>query len=378
MKATSSTAIVERLFNEVGFPLISIYMPTHRAGSAIWQDPIRFKNLMRSAEHDLETAGVSRGQISALLRPLGDLRDDRAFWQHQTEGLAVFKSASAMELFHVATVVPELSVVGSEYHLKPLLMALSGDESFYVLALSQNRACLYRGAPDGRGDADGLAEVEGLELPDGMELKSASSDNSPQSHSAGRGVEIHHTAELNTKARLREYCRQVDQAISQVVSANAPLILATVDQLRGVFQESTTRPGLLPESISGNPDNTAPNQLFKQALPIARRYFDSRRIEASDRFLACCHTSQGLDETAETIHAARQGRIETLFVPTGVQIWGQINDAGEITLSDFKRPSDYDLLNLALIETWKSGGEVFAVAPDQMPGGRQIAAVARF
>ena len=378
MKTTASTAVVERLFNEIGFPLISIYMPTHRAGSEIWQDPIRLKNLMRSAEHDLETAGVPRGQISSLLQPLAALRDDREFWQHQGDGLALFQSTAGMEVFRLATVVPELSVVSSEFHLKPLLMALSGDETFYVLALSQNRARLYQGTPDGRGTPGVLKEVEDLVLPDGMNMKSAGDDNSPQSHSAGRGVEIHHVAEQNTKAHLAEYCRQVDQAITPVVSANAPLILAAVDQLAGLFRGSATRPGLLPESISGSPDNATASQLFKQALPIAQRYFDSRRIEASDRFLACCHTSKGLDETAETILAARQGRIATLFVPTGVQIWGQIDDAGGVTLSDFKRPSDHDLLNLALIETWKSGGEVFAVAPDQMPGGRKIAAVARF
>jgi len=371
MKTTISSAAA-KLFPENGFPLITIYMPTHRAGSDIWQDPIRFKNLMRAAEHDLETAGLPRKRRDALLQPLAEMRDDREFWQYQADGLAVFRSDTGIERFHLPVPVPELHVVGSRYHLKPLLMSMANRQNFYVLALSQKTSRLFRGSPNG------LDEVTGLVMPEGLPGRANGQGASLQSHSTGNGGQVKHGAELDRKPQLAAYCRQVDKAIREAVGDNDPLIVASVDQLAVTFREVSSSPGLLATVVSGNPDTTSKDQLFETALPLAMAHFDRRRLDAEEQFLRSIHSGRGLDQTGETIRAARQGRIETLFVPVGLQVWGQIDGNGALSISDFKRPQDQDLLNLALIDTWKSGGQVFAVAPENMPGGRTIAAVARF
>ena len=50
-------------------PSISIYIPTHRAGPDIQQDPIRFKNLLRDAEQWLLDHGMSPRAASTFLQP---------------------------------------------------------------------------------------------------------------------------------------------------------------------------------------------------------------------------------------------------------------------------------------------------------------------
>jgi hypothetical protein len=54
-------------------PCISLYLPTHRRLPQAKQDPVRFKNLMRTAESLLRSEYTNR-DTKALLQPLESLR----------------------------------------------------------------------------------------------------------------------------------------------------------------------------------------------------------------------------------------------------------------------------------------------------------------
>lgn len=41
-------------------------------------------------------------------------------------------------------------------------------------------------------------------------------------------------------------------------------------------------------------------------------------------------------------------------------------------------PGDEELIDLAAVETFKNGGRVYAVNPDEVPGGGVLAAVLRY
>lgn len=371
-KQLPNSQMAEHLLAEKSFPLISIYMPTHIAGPDIWQDPIRLKNLIRAGEKDLKDAGMDVDRIAELMRPFMELQEDRDFWQHQRGGLALFRSDNLFKVFQLREAVPELCVVGSSFHVKPLLMSIADERTYYVLSLSQSGVRLFRGS------SLGLEEMEGLDWPEGPYSRDYANGKPMQVYSAGHGGTIQHGFELNLKGKLAEYCKRVDQVVQSAVNAEDLVILAAVDYLAAIYTEVSSLHTLAEMTIAGSPDFMPVDRLFNRAEPIAAGHFDKRRREAQRRFLNRVHTGKVLDRTAETLAAAREGRVETLFVPMGVQVWGHRSEDGEITLSDGHRPQDEDLLNLALIDTWKAGGEVFVVAPDQMPGGRAIAAVARY
>jgi hypothetical protein len=48
---------------------VSIFTPTHRAGTETQQDPIRFKNLLREAEERLLASGLGTPEAHELLKP---------------------------------------------------------------------------------------------------------------------------------------------------------------------------------------------------------------------------------------------------------------------------------------------------------------------
>src|SRR5262245_17949923 len=59
-----------------------------------------------------------------------------------------------MRLFRLPISFPEMAVVGSQFHVKPLLPMLSGDGRFYVLAISQNAVRLLQGTAWSVHDVD--------------------------------------------------------------------------------------------------------------------------------------------------------------------------------------------------------------------------------
>src|SRR5688572_5803300 len=83
---------LQELIEQTGEWCISLYMPTHPIGSEQQQNPIRLKNLLTQVKKDLSESGLRRPDIEGLLRPAEELLLDSDFWQHQSEGLAIFLS----------------------------------------------------------------------------------------------------------------------------------------------------------------------------------------------------------------------------------------------------------------------------------------------
>ena len=69
-------------------PCISLYLPTHRRLPQAKQDPVRFKNLVRTTESLLRSEYTNR-DTKVLLQPLEELAQGE-FWRGQMGGLALF------------------------------------------------------------------------------------------------------------------------------------------------------------------------------------------------------------------------------------------------------------------------------------------------
>jgi ribosomal protein L35 len=98
-------------------PSVSIYMPAHRAGRAIRQDPIRLKNLLEEAEERLVAGGLRAPEARGLLGPGRKLLDDGMFWQYQSDGLAIFLSAETFRFYRLPFDFEELVVVADRFHM---------------------------------------------------------------------------------------------------------------------------------------------------------------------------------------------------------------------------------------------------------------------
>jgi hypothetical protein len=379
-------ADVRALMAHRGKSCVSLFMPAHRAGADIQQDPIRLKNLLKQAEDRLLKSGLRRADASEILRPAQRLLDDHTFWQHQSDGLAIFAAPETFSLYRLAYAFSELVVVTDRFHVKPLLTLLSGDGRFYVLALSQNDVRLLQGTRQSVAEVNletlphNLAEALGAEEREKqLQFHTARSGSTPIFHGHGGGG----TDESIHKKDLLRYFKRIDKGLQDFVCVERrPLVLAGVDYLLPIYREANTCAELITEGIVGNPDGLSARELHERAWSILEPYFRKAQEKAAAQYRDFAGTGRASHDVKTIVASAVHGRVDSLFVAVGVQLWGALEpDGGDVSLHEAQQPGDQDLLDLAAVETLAHAGNVYAVEPDQVPepsGGSALAAVFRY
>jgi hypothetical protein len=195
------------------------------------------------------------------------------------------------------------------------------------------------------------------------------------SMSSGRGADIE-----NAKDNLLRYFRQVDHVLKDVLKdAHVPLILAGVEFLFPIYREVNTYPGLLEENITGNPRGSTMEALRKEGWSLLTTRYDKEIQDAVNLYQQSQGTGLTSSDIKDILVAAQDGRIGVLFVPLEKQLWGNFkSDSGRVTLSETAVTGGEDLFDLAAILTYVNGGSVFALPPENIPEGLQVAALFRY
>ncbi|MDD3581859.1 MAG: hypothetical protein PHW74_12665 [Desulfobacca sp.] len=364
-------------------PCVSIFMPTHRIPSETSQDRIRLKNLLRQAQEALQKYGLRASEAQALLEPAEPLLTQLPFWQRQKDGLAMFLAPQFYRYYLLPAPLEELLVVTDRFHLKPLLLLLSGDEGFYILALSQNQVRVLQGS------RFRVSEIDLAEMPQSLAeaLKYDEQEKQLQFHTgapkagADRAA-IFHGHGVGTddaKDRILRYFRQIDKGLQELLrNQQAPLVLAGVDYLLPIYQEVNSYGNLIDQGIIGNPEGLSAEELHAQAWALVKPYFEQSQHQAAAKYQQLAGTGKTSKQIREIVPAAYHGRIETLFVAVGKQQWGTFDPQGHaVAVHPEPEPGDQDLLDLAALHTLLKGGSVFAVKPENVPDGSLLAAVFR-
>ena len=134
-------------------PCLSLYQPTHRLHPDNQQDPIRFRNLVKTLEASLRHRHPER-DIRPLLAPFHTLAGDRDFWNHTLDGLAVLATSGLFKVYRLQRPVIELAIVADTFHIKPLLRILQSSDRYQILGLNRHAMRLFE------GNRDALDEVE--------------------------------------------------------------------------------------------------------------------------------------------------------------------------------------------------------------------------
>jgi len=379
-------AELEQLMRKEQQWCVSIYMPTHRTGREAQQDPIRLKNLLGEAEKRLSDQGVGTRDIQQMLEPAARLLLDSDFWQHQSDGLAIFITSNRVRRYRLPLNFEEFVAVMDHFHVKPLLPLFTGDGQFYILALSQNEVRLLNGTRYSVSEVDigqvggSLAEaIPSVNHQMSLQLHSSGSSGGSGSvtfHGQGGG------SDESAKKELLSYFRLIADGLKEFLQGNrAPLVLAGVEYLLPIYKEANTYPNLIDTVIKGNPDLLSADELHKSAWEIIRPLFQAAQEEAFAYYqqLAGQASERVADTLEKIVPAAYHGQVETLFVAAGVQQWGILNPVtNEIELHDQMESGDGPLLDLATVHTYLQGGTVYVVEPEMVPGGTPAAAVLRY
>lgn len=365
-----------------GEPCMSLFLPGQRTAGEGKQRQIRFKNLLKQAEDDLLALGAKAPEARSFLAPASNLLQNPLFLRKQIDSLALFASRDDLHHFSLPVPVEELIVVSDRYHLKPLFPLLGQRWHFYVLSLSQNQPRLFHGT------INNLSELEKEKLPRGIAeaLNYDEPERQVRFRSAGAsgergGMVSGHGAELDdTKDNLLKYFRIIDRGLRDILKdEKAPLVVACVDYLMPIYKEANTYPYLVEGGTAGNPKGMSQEELHKQAWQLVKPYFERTRLNALALYRQSVGTGLASAEPGDILPAARHGRVGYLFVNPVMQQWGVFDrDRDLVKLQVKKESASDDLLDLAAVETYLNGGEVFTLTSGEMPEGKPLAAVFRY
>jgi hypothetical protein len=366
---------------------VSVFLRMHEKGRETRQNPIRFKNALSEIKAALEDR-PDTGEVRQRVDAIGKLLDDGAFWRRQSQGLAIFASSGISRIYRLPVAFEDLKVVSHRFHLKPVLPLISENLRFYILALSQSHAQIYR---CDRLHIDPLT-VENMprDIEDALRYETPQRQfqfytGAPVQRGTHRRAAVFHgqgIAANEQNDRLLRYCRQIDAALYEVLrNESAPLVLAGVDYLLAIYREATGYPHLMDAAILGNPDHLSAAELHVQGWQIASSELDAFKQQALAKYDSLRGTGLAVAEMTTLVRSAFEGRVDRLILEARRHVWGRCDHNGrsaEVFTDRGQLPDAVDLLDVAACETILKGGEVYTMDPEKMPGKAPALAVLRY
>lgn len=371
-------------------PCLSLYQPTHRRHPDNQQDPIRYRNLLKTLEDSL-LRKYSTQQVTPLLGPMQALAADAAFWNHTSEGLAVFSAQGIFEVFTLLRPVPERAIAADSFHLGPLLRILQSADRYQVLGLNQQAIKLFE------GNRDRLEEIKPVQgVPStitaalGEELSEprlvvgtyGTGPGGPGRGGGSAGMRHGHGGKKDEVDIDRDrFFRAIDRAITEHHSKPAalPLIVAALAQHHAHFQDISHNPFLVPDGIKAHPDAISMDALRESAWQVMEPRFRARIAELVERFGAARARQLASADVSDIAAAAAAGRVESLLVEADRQLPGRLDAvSGRIGSADSADPEVDDLIDDVAELVLRRGGNVWIVPADQMPTDSGLAAIYRF
>lgn len=369
------------LFGDYEPPCLSLYQPTHRQHPENAQDAIRFRNLVKKMGESLRQKYPQR-EIKSLLQPFEALAEDRAFWNHSEDGLAVLSAPGLFRVYKLQRPIVELVVVADSLHTKPLMRIMQSADRYQILGLNRNAFKLFEGNRDA---LDEIEPIEGVPQTAAEQLGEKVGGPERTKRVYGRaGSAIQHGTDVKQDADDRDttlFFRAVDQAVFQHYSqpSGLRLILAALPEHHHRFRTISRNPLLMKEAIDIHPDALSLDALRERAWQLVQPYYLKRLAGFVDAFGAATANGQGTDDPGDIAAAAIAGRIATLLIEADRLIPGSIDAAsGKITADDLNHPEVDDVLDDLGERVVKAGGEVVIVPAERMPTRTGAAAIYRF
>ena len=379
-----SESDLEELLEDRDPPALTIYLPTHRPNDQADADRIRFRSALDRAR-ELVAEREDDGRLTAELSEVEPLAREKEFWRRQADGFALFMAPGFRRAYRLSGTVPELTTVGGEFHLLPLIELLQDPNRYWVLEVGQERVRLWK------GDAEGARmlspEALPVDLRDTLELEferdvmtvlvRKESDGSHGEHGRGGLMPVFHghgdRGPGKEEKILREFFRGLDDALNRVLGkGRAPVILATVKENQSLFREASRTGLLADEGIVANVRYWSPERVHEEAWPIAReasRAYVGRALEIWERAGGSEKTES---DVANLSHLAAQGRLRLLMLERERRVWGR-RDPGTGRV-EFEREGGEDpdghsveILDAVARTVLRHGGTVLPLSAETIP-----------
>jgi hypothetical protein len=361
-------ADVERLLAVRHPSSVSLYLPTDPASTG-QAERIELGNLAREARRQLEEDTAPKADIEAIDAGLAELGEDEEFWRYQARSLAVLATPDVLTTFRLPNHLVVLVAVSDRFHVKPLLRAVTFPQVAYVLALAQGSVRLIEALPD-----SAPFEVQVPDLPsDAASAAGMASISDRAPRGAIQGAE-------GQKVRLRQYARQIDQALRPLLRGqDVPLILAAAEPLDSIYRSVNSYPRLAVTGISGNPETTSDADLVGEARNVLDGLYANDLQEIRALYEQRGSQGRAAADLVDVARAATFGAVDTVLVDIDDVVAGWVDDqTGAVTFAESDDAVAYGVVDEIARRVWLTGGRVLAVRREDVPGEGPVAAILRY
>lgn len=353
---------------------ISIFIPTHRAGKMVLEeeDTLALKNQLKDVKDKLDQKGLKADEIDKITLPVQKLIDDSSFWREQSDGLAIFIADGFSKIYRLPIYFKAFNYISNSFYLKPLMPLFVGDGNFYLLMLERRNVKLYECTkhsfteiiiddliPESKRDRVGFDyEEKNLQF---------------RTQHAGSGQAMFHGQEAATgkkKNEIKKYLRAINDGIAPLLSQeNIPMLVAAQRPVFDIYKEVNSYSNLVDENLNVNFGDSTIFEAHELAWEKIAPQFDQKRKDKIALFLA----EQGTGKTAigidRIIPAAFNGKVDTLFCENKSDIFGNYKkENNSITVEQSEENNGaISLMNVAAINTFLNGGEVYLLDNEEMP-----------
>ncbi|CAA2141658.1 hypothetical protein [Hyphomicrobium sp. ghe19] len=367
---------------------VSIYLPINPAREAGHANRLLLKDLVKDAVRQLQQVNLDEESFSHLSHHfehlLGINKDPdieekvrlrqryrkkfeevSEFWKSQSRGLGILATPESMRTFRLSNAVKPLAEVADRFHIQPLVRTMTMPHEAYVLALTQNSARLLHIFANMQPEVVHVPKFP-KSLPEGLLVYA-------------RAPSINLMLPEYEKVLMQEYVHKVDNALKSVLTGrDTPLILASEEPLASIFRSHSSSPHLLPDMISGNPDDKNDAQLSDDALAVLERSYmrEIQKIlgdydELKPRFATT--------DVSYAAHCATYGAIDKLIIDIDANIPGIVDDDdGSVTYAVSDDAETYSVVDEIAKRAFIKGARVLGASNEELPDHAPLVAILRF
>jgi hypothetical protein len=181
------------------------------------------------------------------------------------------------------------------------------------------------------------------------------------------------------KFLLHKFARRVDHALHGVLAGrSAPLVLAADEPLASIYRSVNTYPGLIDETIAGNPNLMTDAQLEDAALPMLDRLY-KRALKAAIARFDEFKPRRATTDVSYAAHAATAGAIDELLIDIDAVIPGLVSEFdGSVTYAASDDAEVYSVVDEIARRALYTGARVLGAWRDELPDRAPLVAILRY
>lgn len=343
--------------------LVTIYHDTHKRLPDNKSDALVLKNLLARADKELK-----EHTTASLSDRLRDLIDDSYFWAHTNEGLAVFVGKDDIKIYEMYESPKTLYTIDDHFYLLPLLENRRYIDKPVLIDLARDKFRVFKYLSK---------RVEEYDLPEDVH-KNFKDLYDDLDNDSSLGITTKASGDAffygqNTSAEGREkdrerFFRYINDALLKEFGKEKPIIIIGLNENINTFKNLNKNLNIV--KMVSKPFNDLTEE---DLINTVDRYVEAEIVEREKVLIRSYQANKNKNLASNNIKdiekASREGRINMLIVND------LINEKLE---SQYFNRDDFHLINTAIVETLKAGGDVVTSKNEDLMEEDMVRAILRF